>query len=225
MRTDNHRAECSGGTAPATRRAHGDRGAILAEAALITPLFIFILFGILEFGGSFKDYLTLNNGTQTASRKVSVAANAADADYQVILTIKKEIGAMPLSQVERIVIFHASGPNSPVPAACLSGNSGSVGSGSPSFTDACNVYTNLSPVWTGLTATDFQCGTSPPAPDRFWCPTDRKYAAQGTYGPPDFVGVYIEIKHKFYTGLFGSDQKMTKTSIIQIEPQTLGVGS
>jgi hypothetical protein len=225
MRTDSQAGSRSRGAPFVARRLRDDRGAILAEAALITPFFIFILFGILEFGGSFKDYLTLNNATQTGSRRVSVAANASDADYQVVLTIKKEIGAMPLAQVQRIVIFHASGPNSPVPAACLSGNTGSVGSGSPNFTDACNVYTNLSPVWTGLTAADFQCGVSPPAQDRFWCPTDRKYAAQGTHGPPDFVGVYIEIKHKFYTGLFGADQKMTKTSIIQIEPQTLGIGS
>ena len=42
---------------------HGDGGAIIAEAALLTPFFITLLFGMLEFGGAFRDYLTLANGT------------------------------------------------------------------------------------------------------------------------------------------------------------------
>jgi hypothetical protein len=222
MRTGDQRAERAQAKPERVRRGRGDTGAIIAEAALITPFFMFILFGILEFGGTFRDYLTLNNAVATASRKASVAANAPDADYGVVLTIRKEIGAMPLSQVQRIIIFHASGPNSAAPKTCLSGATGSAGSGSPLWTGACNVYTNGSPNWTTLTVTDFGCGSSPPAQDRSWCPTNRKYAAQGTFGPPDFVGIYIEIKHKYYTGMFGSDRTMSKTAIIQIEPQALG---
>ena len=225
MRTGSERASAPGTAVAPARRLSGDGGAIMAEAALITPFFIFMLFGILEFGGSFRDYLTLNNAAQAGSRQASVAANSADADFQILTVIKREIGAMPLSQVQRIVVFHASGPNSSAPAACLSGSAGSNGTGNPLYTDACNVYSNSSPTWNSLASTDFGCGTTPAQPDRFWCPTKRKYAAEGSHGPPDFVGVYIEIKHKFYTGLFGNDQKMTKTAIIQIEPQTLGAGT
>lgn len=203
------------------RRCRGDSGAVMAEAALVTPVFIFLVFGILEFGGSFRDYLTLNNGTQTGARRASIAANANDADWQILTTINREMAAMPQSQIQRIVVFHANGPTSAVPSACLSGSSGSPGSGTPLWTNACNVY--VTPTWNTWVATDFGCGTVIPSPDRFWCPASRKYAATGTNGPPDYVGIYIQIKHKFITGLFGPDQTMNKSSIIQIEPQTLGV--
>ena len=206
---------------PRVGRGRGDGGAILAEAALITPFFIFMLFGILEFGGSFRDYLTLNNAVTVGARQASVAANSTDADYQVLAVIRREIAAMPLDQVQRIVVFHASGPNATVPAACL-GTTGSIGTDAIKHTDACNVYTPANG-WQTLTAADLGCKVT--SPDKYWCPTDRKFASKGADGPPDFVGIYIEIKHRFYTGLFGNDQKMTKTSIIQIEPQTLGVSS
>ncbi len=224
MPTDSQRCQRPvGADARRARRGRGDHGAILAESALITPFFIFLIFGILEFGGSFRDYLTLNNGTQTGARQASIAANANDADWQILTRIKLETAAMPQSQVQRIVVFHADGPISTVPSACLSGSSGTTGSGSPLWTNACNVYVN--PTWTTWVASDFGCGTVVPSPDRFWCPTNRKYAATGAKGPPDYVGIYIQIKHKFITGLFGPDQTMTKTSIIQIEPQTLGVAA
>ena len=90
----------------------------MAEAALVTPVFIFLVFGILEFGGSFRDYLTLNNGTQTGARRASIAANANDADWQILTTINREMAAMPQSQIQRIVVFHANGPTSAVPSAC-----------------------------------------------------------------------------------------------------------
>ena len=59
------------------------------------------------------------------------------------------------------------------------------------------------------------------ASDRWWCPTVRKSAQTGANGPPDYVGVFIRIKHPYITGLFGSSILMTKTSIIKIEPQSL----
>ena len=36
-------------------RCSGDRGAALVEAALVSPLFFLVLFGVLEFGGAFRD--------------------------------------------------------------------------------------------------------------------------------------------------------------------------
>ena len=36
------------------RRLRGDGGAIMAEAALLTPFFITLVFGMLEFGGAWR---------------------------------------------------------------------------------------------------------------------------------------------------------------------------
>jgi Flp pilus assembly protein TadG len=200
-------------------RYRGDTGAILAEATLLTPVFLVLLFGILEFGGLFRDYLTLNNATSAGGRMASIAGNATTADQQTLNSIEKEISAMPLWQVQRIVIFHASGPTASVPAPCLSGNTGNVGT-NPGYVGACNVYTT-SPDWSNLPDTSFGCTSS--TLDQYWCPGVRKVAALAALGngPPDYVGIYVQIKHKFYTGLFGQDLTQTKTTIYRIEPEML----
>jgi hypothetical protein len=44
------------------------RGTSLVEAALITPLFLLLTFGIVDFGGVFYAYLALENGASLATR-------------------------------------------------------------------------------------------------------------------------------------------------------------
>ena len=52
----------------------GDRGVrSIAEAAILTPLYIVFIFGILEFGGAFRDYLTLNNASGAGAREASIS--------------------------------------------------------------------------------------------------------------------------------------------------------
>ena len=49
-------------------RLRDARGANLVEAALLTPLLLFITFAIIEFGALFWVYLALENGVSQASR-------------------------------------------------------------------------------------------------------------------------------------------------------------
>jgi Flp pilus assembly protein TadG len=198
------------------RRGRGDRGAILAEAAFVTPIFIILIFGIIEFGGAFRDYLTLNNATTNAARQASISANSPDADYQIIQTIKKQSAALNPSEVTHIVVFHPSTPSSSPTASCMAGTA-SVGTGT-NYTDACNVYTNTAFSWAS-NSTNFGCASA--SADQYWCPTNRKAALTGANGPPDYIGVYIQIVHPYFTGLFGKSITMSKTAIIKIEPQSL----
>ena len=46
-------------------------GSIIAESALLVPFFVLLLFGMLEFGGAFRDYLTLSNGATTGARQAA----------------------------------------------------------------------------------------------------------------------------------------------------------
>ena len=52
-------------------------------------------------------------------------------------------------------------------------------------------------------------------------PDGAQDALTGIHGPPDYVGVYIEIIHPYITGLFGSSITHDKTTVIKIEPQSL----
>jgi Flp pilus assembly protein TadG len=201
---------------PAPRRLRGDSGSIIAEAAILTPLFVVLLFGILEYGGAFRDYLTLNNATTAGVRQLSISANSVDADYQLIQTLAKQSAALPRSEILHIVVFHATTPTSTPTAACMSGTP-SIGTGT-TYTDACNVYTSTAFSW-GSTSPNWGCGAV--AADRYWCPTVRKAAQTGPNGPPDFVGLYMQVDHPYITGLFGNHILLAKTSIIKIEPQSL----
>ena len=184
-------------------RCRGESGAALAETALVAPVFVVILFGILEFGGFMRDYLTLANGAQGGARAASIQAEQIDADFQILQAVQREMGAMPKAEIKKIVVFHAATPYDPISATCKGGTA--VLGTAPSYTGACNVYTSSSPAWWTLLVTDLKCGAGDL--NRFWCSSNRKYAATTTdgHGPPDYVGIYIEIDHPWITGLFGTD--------------------
>lgn len=206
-----------GAVTPAPLRFRGDGGAIIVEAAFLTPLFVLFIFGILEFGSAFRDYLTLNNATGAGAREASIAANNEGADYEIVQAIKSASVALPSSEILHIVVFHPSAPDGVPTASCKAGNP-SVGTGGSSFTDACNTYTSTAFGWSS-TSLNWGCGAT--AADRYWCPTARNYALTGAHSPPDYVGVYIQVLHPYITGLFGSSILMAKTSVIKIEPQSL----
>jgi hypothetical protein len=199
------------------RARNGERGTALIEGAIMLPLFFFMVFGILEFGFAFKDYLTLANGTRDGARTASTAGNQGDADYLILQGIQEAMSAMDENSIERIVIFHATGPESAVPSACAGGTA-QTGT-APDFVGACNVY---DPDDFNLAATEFDCAGTGSAPDNFWCPTDRKVATAGTYGPPDYVGVWIRVTYNYITGLFpGGGLTFDDQTIIRIEPRTI----
>ena len=107
----------------------GERGAALVEAAIVTPLLLMLVFGIIEFGFAFKDTLTLANGSRSGARVASAAGTDPSADWFVLQAVKGATGS--LANVNEIVVFKATGPNGVVPASCASGT--------PSG-GSCNVY-------------------------------------------------------------------------------------
>ena len=76
-----------GGRTPRSRRARGERGSVLVEAAFITPVLFFLLFSILEFGMAFRDYLAVANTTRDGARAASVYGNDSSADFDILQTI------------------------------------------------------------------------------------------------------------------------------------------
>ena len=68
----------------AGRRRHGERGAALVEAALVLPLLLLVVFGIVEFGATYSSYLGLRDGVRQAARAGVV--NNVGADGTCTLT-------------------------------------------------------------------------------------------------------------------------------------------
>ena len=55
-----------------------ERGQSVTEFALVLPLMMLILLGIVQFGMVFKQYLTLTDAVREGSRKAAVARHRAD---------------------------------------------------------------------------------------------------------------------------------------------------
>jgi len=91
------------------RRRRGERGAALIELAIALPILILLVFGLVEFGVTYNDYISIRDGARQAAREGSVgnfgpaattgapchlagAATASDNIKRLICLTKAEIG-------------------------------------------------------------------------------------------------------------------------------------
>jgi Flp pilus assembly protein TadG len=51
------------------------RGQTMTEFALVLPLLVFLLFGVIQFGIAFNNYITLTDAVRAGARKAAVSAN------------------------------------------------------------------------------------------------------------------------------------------------------
>lgn len=190
-----------------SRRATGDGGAVVVEAAFVLPIFMFLVFAIIEGGLLLRDDLAIAAMTTEAGRSASVFGNDPHADYGILQQLKTSAHAINVNQIERVVVFKATGSGDTLPPGCISGTP-------QTGADACNVY---EPSWlTSTQPTDFGCGATSPA--RYYCPTDRKIAV---LSPPDYVGIYVRLRHDPITLAFGGTRTLERTVIVRLEPKEL----
>lgn len=196
-------------SAPA-RRSRGQDGAVLLEAALVTPLFLALLLAAIEGGIAFYERLSVANMSMAGARSASGQGSEALADYHVLRAVGSG-GGMAGGQISVIVVYRAAGPGDRVPDGCRVS----------SVSGVCNRYVVAD---MARDVTEFGC-TGPPGPttkiDSAWCPTVRKTALSGPGGPPDYIGVYVEALHQDLTGILGDRITLRSDSIFRMEPRTL----
>jgi Flp pilus assembly protein TadG len=195
-----------------------ERGAVLVEAALLTPILLLLVFGTMEMGYAYYGKLTVNHMSVAGARAASGGANDVLSDYGTLHAVEDAATGYSDSDISLVVIYRAASTDDRVPSACLTAsvaNSSSV--------RGCNRYTGAS---LSLTSSQFGC-IGPPGPttkiDSYWCPTARKAAllADAGNGPPDYIGVYVKAVHRNLFGLFGQSFTFTSDTVIKIEPRTL----
>jgi len=200
--------------APPSERRRSERGAAVVEAAIITPLFLLLLFGIFEFGLAFKSSITISNAAQQGAREAGIQGALPESDYLILRSVQHGLGGMDLRNLDYVVVFRADGPNGTMPAECATSSQTLTASGSV----ACNRYTaadfyaEIDDPSTGSNTGNFRCG--PGSVDRYWCPADR----QDQIGNTDYVGVVVKAKHKYLTGMIGSDIDLESSTIARLEP-------
>ena len=203
---------------PKVQRFSDDGGAVLAEAALVTPIFIFMLFGILEFGGAFRDYLTLSNVVVTGTRQEAIWGSSLQADWKTLDAIHRGNGALDLDNLDYIVVWKASAGTDKVPSGCKSGAASFAGGTitAPAI-GACNVYT-AADIRDKINGPQWTCSGPKIGPIQYYCPSGRKVTV---LADPDYLGVYVQIQHPWVTGLFGQEVQMSDQSVTKLEPQKI----
>lgn len=180
-----------------------DRGAVAVEAALVIPVIVLILFGIIEFSLLLRDYVSLTSASRTGARTASAEPrNASFADDAAAAVARAGL-AMPLSSIEELWVYQANDKGYP-------GADGSTGFSS-SCPDNCVRYS-------------YDAGSSSfvrtgPAN---WAPSTINACA----GDPDAtsVGIYLKAKHTYVTKLVGDTVSMAEHAVMRFEPFPTSAG-
>ena len=203
-------------------RSKTEAGASVVEAALVLPLFVLLIFSIIEAGSMFLNLSAVRTASREDAREASAAASSATADQTTLIASMKSLGQLSGS-LEGIIVFKAENVSSVVPQQCLdalaNGTAGvNIAAASPLPAIKCNVY--LATQIRNPEITKFGASTSNSDPafwDSHWAPIDRNEVLTPT-SSPDYVGVFVKVKSAGATGLLPK-RDMTAVNIFQIEPQ------
>lgn len=90
------------------RSDDGERGATLVEMAIVLPILLLLVFGIVELGLAFRSYLTASNAAHAGSRMVAVMGNDPEADCEALAEIGAALaGGDALDDLVFVEIFRA----------------------------------------------------------------------------------------------------------------------
>lgn len=176
-------------------------GAALIEMAIIMPLLLLLLIGIMEFGGAFKDLLTMSNAAREGTRILSAKGNDDDADcLALVAAVESLTTGASIGGLVEIQIFKAK-------------------ENGDQDTFLTNTYS-----FTGTDPSDCTDWTPDPLdPDALaYAPTGRQVLVGGT--PPkklDLVGMRIVYIHSWYTGFppFSGSFTIDEQTIARLEPE------
>jgi len=179
-----------------------EHGASAVEAAIVTPVVMLMIFGIVELGFLFKDYIAamgaVRAGVRMASanpRYVSFAQAAAD---QVAL----RGAAMNLQDVQQMWVYKVNlADDKPY--------------GTSSFAN-CNVCVKFR--WDVPTKTFISIS------DTWAASSQNACSSMSPGGPPDRIGVYLQLKHNGFTKFVFTSVNISEDSIMTFEPMPVLTG-
>ena len=175
-------------------RARADSGAVAVEAALITPVLMLMLFGIVELSLLLKDDLAVSAAARAGARTGSALPRfddgTTDFAQQTANQVARSAGALNLSAVS-LTIY----------AADAAGNPGAGGS-PVSCTDRCIHFS-----YSQATSAFVRVSGSWPAASINACPGDP---AQ------DAIGVYLSYPHPL--PVLGGTVTLTDRAVMAFEP-------
>lgn len=174
-----------------------EKGAALPEFALVLPLLIVVLFGIVEIGMAFKDYLSVSHATTEGARAGVSAADDVQADFVVLETIKGSMVAAIMSEIQWIRI---GDPDTPLTFTEYQYTPGAFG-GDCDWTPCPNFFAGPNP-------------GDPPYSPPVYLPSGRDVSAPTT----GRLEVQIQYTHNWVTSFIADVSLWETDKVMHIEP-------
>ena len=184
------------------KRIFGERGASAVEAALVTPVVMALLFGIVELGFVFKDYLAVAGAVRSGVRIASASPRTSTFAQVAANRVARTGGAMNATDVQQMWVYKvAATTDKPI--------------GSSDFS---NCTTCVKFRW------DVGTKAFVPTSDTWPAGTQNACSSSSVGGPPDRIGVYIKLQHHAFTGLLFNTLNISEASILTLEPMPVSGG-
>lgn len=72
----------------------------MVEFALVVPLLLVVLFGIIQFGVVYNDYVTLTDATRVGARKAAISRHEADPVGVTVAKVESSASGLDLDQLD-----------------------------------------------------------------------------------------------------------------------------
>lgn len=107
------------------RRRWAESGVTLVEFAIVLPIFVTMLFAMIEFGIAFNAELAINRASQTGALVAGQAGPQSDADCIILARVESQLQApLDKNNVLQVKIFRASMTGNSILAASTYARSG-----------------------------------------------------------------------------------------------------
>lgn len=199
-----------------TERLTGDGGAVIVEAALVLPLLVVLLCGVIDFGIGLRTQTSLQTATRNAARAGAAAVNKTSADQLVLSTLAAGTQGVAGLDITKAIVYEADAANGQPTSTCMTiAPAGLTARGS---NGDCNVYSPQQIAAASAVPETFnESGAGCNGWDRYWCPATMRTA--NLAGTVDSLGLFVEATYTPYTGVFGSNPfDISDYVVMKLEP-------
>lgn len=179
-------------------RSRSDRGSVAVEAAIVFPLLILILFGVIEFALVLRDHVAMTSAARSGARVASAQPRLSTFAIDSAAAVARAGTTMPLSTIGEVWVYESNSAGYPT-------NGGSITATTEAFT-AC---TTKCLVFTPSGSSLVQSAGAWSHEDVNACPGDEAMTS---------LGVLVRGQHSFVTGLFGVSMDLSDHAVLRFEP-------
>lgn len=202
------------------------------EAALVLPMVMLLVFGMIEFSLLLRDYVSITAATRAGSRVASASADAGPGTCdpapappctpvsspkvaQVAAdAMARSLTGVPTNSINYLLVYRANSKGYPCATPVVATGCNADTAAPATMPTSCTGYNScVKFTWSptanaGVGAFRYNSGA--------WDSTSINACVNDA--ALDSVGIYVKVTHKWVTGLFGSTFTLGDKSVMKFEP-------